>query len=164
MVGEPFTSFPVEMMRYGFGGIGGWGSTCGTLNGSAALFGLFTQDKKTCGRLCDGLFQWYRDAPLPTYRPKTDKTEVAESVSGSILCHVSSSRWCITAQCRDIDAKVRKERCRRLAADVAKKATELLNAWHETKQLPEKYVVKDYQGQEFEAISKMNCGLCHRPQ
>ncbi|MHC4736691.1 MAG: C-GCAxxG-C-C family protein, partial [Planctomycetota bacterium] len=38
--GEPYRSFPVDMMRYGGGGTAGWGSLCGALNGSAALIGL----------------------------------------------------------------------------------------------------------------------------
>ena len=160
-VGEPFASFPIAMARYGFGGAAGWGTLCGTLNGSGAMFGLFTQDKKVCGRLCDGLFQWYRDTPLPVYQPKGEVKPLPKSVAGSVLCHVSSARWCMAANCEEIASKRRKLRCRCLAADVAKKATELLNAYFENQQLPEKLVVSDSQGSPFEAITKMNCGLCH---
>ena len=39
-VGEPFTSFPDEIMLYGYGGGVGWGATCGAINGAAAAISL----------------------------------------------------------------------------------------------------------------------------
>mgnify|MGYP005809950885 CR=1 FL=1 len=39
-VGEPFTSFPCQMMKYGHGGIGGYGTVCGALNGAAVLVSM----------------------------------------------------------------------------------------------------------------------------
>ena len=36
--------FPFDMMKYGSGGIGGIGSTCGAFNGAAAVIGLFVKD------------------------------------------------------------------------------------------------------------------------
>lgn len=37
----------LHMMKYGEGGLAGWGSLYGTVNGGAAIIGLFEQDKKT---------------------------------------------------------------------------------------------------------------------
>ena len=43
-IGEPFKSFPIHLFKYGHGGVGGYGSICGALNGSAALIGLLVSD------------------------------------------------------------------------------------------------------------------------
>ena len=56
-LGEPYRSFPVDMMAYGVGGAGGWGSLCGALNGSAALIGLFVQDETQMKQLIGKLFK-----------------------------------------------------------------------------------------------------------
>ena len=44
-IGEPFNSFPTHLFKYGHGGVGGYGTICGTLNGAAALIGLLVSDK-----------------------------------------------------------------------------------------------------------------------
>ena len=48
--GDPFRSFPIEMMRYGDGGVGAWGSLCGVVNGGSALLGLFHGEKSKTTR------------------------------------------------------------------------------------------------------------------
>ena len=53
--------------------------------------------------------------------------EMPTSVSNSILCHVSISRWCAASGHKAFDDK-RNERCCRLTADVARKTIEILNA------------------------------------
>lgn len=124
-VGEPFRSFPLHMMQYGAGGAGGWGSLCGTLNGAAALIGLFEPDKKRREKIIGELFCWYEMSELPVFQP-TGADEVPRSVAGSVLCHVSVGHWCKAAEC-DAFSKELKERCSRLTADVAAKTVELLN-------------------------------------
>ena len=57
--GEPYRSFPLEMMRYGFAGVAEWGSLCGAVNGAAALIGLFTKKEEELKELIDELFLWY---------------------------------------------------------------------------------------------------------
>ena len=102
LVGEPYRSFPVDMMRYGEGGISGWGSVCGALNGAAAVIGLIYPGKDGSRRaeLIAELFSWYEQAQLPKFRPPQTAvsleipSSVAKSVSNSVLCHVSVSRWC----------------------------------------------------------------------
>jgi len=127
--GEPYASFPVDMMRYGVGGTAGWGSLCGALNGAGALIGLFSKKEKELKKLVDELFLWYEQTALPIYRPPASllRMTVPACTANSVLCHVSVSRWCKAAG-QQAHSKAQKERCRRLTADVAKKTVELLNA------------------------------------
>lgn len=130
-VGEPFRSFPLEMMRYGATGIGGWGSTCGVVNGCAALIGLFhpEQGDKRREELISDLCLWYESSPLPQFQPTSaaaaQPVEMVEA--GSILCHVSMNQWCQASGCDSFSAE-RRERCRRLSADGAVRVVQLLNA------------------------------------
>lgn len=127
--GEPYRSFPVNMMIYGAGGAAGWGSLCGALNGSAALVGLFVKKEDEIKQLVDELFLWYQQNELPVYvPPKPDlNIKIAKSVSNSVLCHVSCTRWCKVSGHKAY-TNPQKERCKRLAADTAKKTVEILNA------------------------------------
>ena len=127
--GEPYQSFPVEMMRYGAGGTGGSGSLCGALNGAAALIGLFARSEEETNQIIGELFLWYEQSDLPVYVPRKPifDIEVPTSVSNSVLCHVSVTRWCANSDYNAF-SKPRKERCRRLTADTAKKTVEILNA------------------------------------
>jgi hypothetical protein len=127
--GEPYSSFPVDMMVYGAGGTAGWGSLCGAANGSAALIGLFVKDEDEIKKLVDELFLWYQQTELPQYvPPKPDlNIEMAQSISNSVLCHVSVTTWCKIAGHKAY-TKPQKERCKRLTADTAKKTVEILNA------------------------------------
>lgn len=50
-----------------------------------------------------------------------------QNISGSPLCHISVTEWCITAQKKVSDVE-RKERCARVTGDIAAKTVELLNA------------------------------------
>ncbi|NLF74045.1 MAG: hypothetical protein GX575_33995 [Candidatus Anammoximicrobium sp.] len=127
--GEPFRSFPLEMMRYGATGIGGWGSVCGALNGCAALIGLFHREQhdKLRDELISDLFLWYESSRLPRFVPGPVADEVGVGVAGSVLCHVSVSEWCKSTG-HDAFGKERRERCRRLSADCAMRLVELLNA------------------------------------
>ena len=127
--GEPYRSFPVDMMIYGAGGVCGWGSICGAVNGSAALISLFVKNEEELKRLVDELFLWYQQTELPVYVPAKPALdiEIARSVSESILCHASCTRWCRVSGHKTF-TKEQKERCKRLTADVARKTVEILNA------------------------------------
>jgi hypothetical protein len=126
--GEPYRSFPVDMMRYGGGGTASWGSLCGALNGSSALVGLFTEKDEDLKLLIDEMFLWYEQTELPVYIPKrpTYNIEIPKSVSASILCHVSVTRWCKVSGHKAF-SKPQKERCKRIAADTAGKTVEVFN-------------------------------------
>jgi hypothetical protein len=95
----PYLSFPFYMLRYGAGGVGHWGSLCGTLNGGAALIGLFEPDKQRSENLIAELFSWYEAAEVPAYCPKVDKDAltIPKSVSGP-FCVMHP--WAIGASCR----------------------------------------------------------------
>ena len=128
--GEPFRSFPFQMMRYGASGLGGWGSVCGMLNGAAALIGLFYPDDKDKDReeLLTELCLWYETARLPMYEPEDcrDIGPIEPSTAGSVLCHISVNQWCKVNDCPAFDSR-RSERCRRLSTDGAIKVVEMLN-------------------------------------
>jgi hypothetical protein len=127
--GEPYSSFPVDMMVYGAGGVGGWGTLCGALNGAAALIGLFVRDETRQKQLIGKLFKWYETSELPIFKPSNQEVEIAMpvSVSNSVLCHVSVTRWCKVSG-KKAYMKEQKERCKRLTADVTRRTVELLNA------------------------------------
>ncbi len=154
-LGEPYKSFPVDMMDYGMGGVMGWGTLCGALNGAAAVISLFVGDLRQRGMLTNDLFGWYEQTALPIYIPqKTNAAvEVPRSAAGSELCHISVARWCEKAGL-NFDSPVRAERCKRLAADTAGKTVEILNSWSEGK---------------FKAVfepnrKKRECLHCHGPE
>lgn len=132
-LGDPWTNFPVEIMLYGRGGGTGWGSTCGVLNGAAALISLVTE-KAPSGALVNEVWGWYTTENLPTDAANSATYEVVkyegalpQNIAGSPLCHASVSQWCNVAGKKVGDIE-RKERCARVAGDAAAKTVEVLNA------------------------------------
>jgi Putative redox-active protein (C_GCAxxG_C_C) len=169
-LGEPFRSFPLHMMRYGKGGVVGWGSLCGTLNGGAAAIGLVEPDKERREQLVAELFSWYETTALPTYKPKGQdgSPAMAKSVAESVLCHVSVHRWCEASGC-EVESDEMKERCRRLTADVGAKTVELLNqnlqkASHFAGLAPEVKSCVACHGKDdrADAFGTMRCNTCHQ--
>lgn len=137
-VGDPWGTFPHDMMRYGGGGIAGWGTVCGSLNGACAIITLAAG--KAYGKITNELMAWYgitefpsatanRYAPNHEYLVDEYKTDAVlpTTVSGSPLCHVSVNTWCRSTGFAS-GSKQRAERCARLTGDVAARAAELLNA------------------------------------
>jgi hypothetical protein len=153
--GEPYASFPSHMMKYGHGGIGGFGTVCGALNGAAALIGLLVADKDTQDALITDLFRWYERTPLPEFQPDTAILNFAPpaSVSRSTLCHASITSWGQNTGYR-AKSKQRKERCRRLTGDVAAKLTAIMN------QLTDKTYTTDGHDDE----TTRTCMTCHGKQ
>lgn len=127
-IGEPYTSFPIHLFKYGHGGVGGYGSVCGTLNGAAALIGLLITDKNVQDKMIADIFRWYEKEPLPGFGPQNPNYDFlpAKSISNSVLCHASNTNWCKTSGFK-VDSKERKERCQRVTADVAQKTATALN-------------------------------------
>lgn len=125
-VGAPYTSIPLEMFRYGAGGVVGWGTLCGSLNGASAFLNLITDDY---GKLVQELVGWYTQFPFPSDK-HDDYCKVPgqiTTVANSPLCHVSVTLWSSAAGAKANDIE-RKDRCAKLTGDVAAKAIELLNA------------------------------------
>ena len=162
--GDPFDKVITDMMRYGAGGVAGFGSLCGTLNGASAAIGLVS-DKATQTKLVAELMSWYAVTPLPTdisnqyaqnheffvTELKTDEW-LESSVAGGNLCHLSVTNWCLQAGFNEADVQ-RVERCARLTGDVAAKAVELLNAQHNG----------TFVSQYAAPSSSASCLVCHVP-
>jgi hypothetical protein len=123
-LGAPYTSFPFAMFTYGAGGVAGWGTLCGCLNGAAAAFALLSP---LPAPLTAGLFTWYEQEAIPDFAPRGASFPAAPAVAKSVLCHASVTRWC-TASGKKFTSPERFERCGALAASVARKAVMLLNA------------------------------------
>lgn len=128
--GFPFDTFPTTMMKYGAGGVSGWGTLCGALNGGAALIFLVS-DPKVGNPIINELYSWYATEALPNYKPKTPKFDIISSVAESQLCHASVTKWCDKSGFKALSPE-RAERCAWVTASVAKYTVELLNAQADT--------------------------------
>lgn len=180
-IGHPYTTFPHDMMRYGGGGIAGWGTVCGSLNGACAIITLVAG--KAYGQITNELMAWYGVTPFPSdtanlyaanrqYLVEDYKTDAVlpTTVSGSPLCHVSVNTWCRSTGFASA-SKQRAERCARLTGDVAARAAELLNAHHEGTFVAGQFEKNEctschFMGENYESgqfiIGKgSNCTDCH---
>ena len=180
-VGHPYTSFPHDMMRYGGGGISGWGTVCGSLNGACAIITLVAG--KGYGQITNELMAWYGVTPFPSdnanlyaanhkYLVDEYKTDAVlpTTISDSPLCHVSVNTWCRSSGFAS-GSKQRAERCARLTGDVAAHAAELLNAYHNGSFVAGQFEQNEctschFMGENYESgqfiIGKgTNCTDCH---
>ncbi len=134
---------PLTLMQFGHGGVVGWATTCGALIGALALVNMVVRSKKDMDMVGRALMRWYETAPFPSVEsnayavrgemyPRKLKSSkwLPQSVSGSVLCHVSVSKWCRVSGYASGSSE-RSERCARLTGDVAAKTVELLNAYFE---------------------------------
>jgi hypothetical protein len=169
--GEPYASFPTHMMKYGHGGVGGYGTLCGALNGAAALIGLFVAEKETRDALINDLFRWYEDTPLPILKPDTAVLDFTPPTSTcrSTLCHVSTTCWAQVSGYR-AKSKERGERCRRLSGDVADKVTAIMNQYADSAYITASQddetthtciTCHDKEGKVGNTSTKMTCTACH---
>lgn len=153
--GAPYNQFPFTMLEANKGGISDWGTICGALYGAAAAFALFWP-RKDRDAMVNELFRWYESTPLPVYNPgeaaQGFKGDIPASVSDSVLCHISVSKWC-HANNKEAAGKERSERCGRLTADVVGKAIEIINAKIDAG--------KDYKGALPKQESVAYCSDCH---
>jgi hypothetical protein len=152
--GVPYNTFPVDATIYGSGGIGGIGSVCGTINASGLILNLFVKEQNDLFALCSEMSLWYEKADLPRYKPQKPKVEmeIAKSVAGSNLCHVSSTNWAKVSG-HKVLTNEHFERCNRLVADVAIQLVTVLN---------------QYTAGELTFTEKLNefsegCQSCHGP-
>ena len=170
-IGEPYKSFPIHLFKYGHGGVGGYGSICGALNGAAAIIGLLVNDSSIRDKMIADVFQWYEKEPLPEFNPQGpfyDHTP-ARSISQSILCHASNTNWCKTSGF-DLNSNERKERCRRMTSDVARKVaiavneiytgTYTTNVYHD-ETVNTCMTCHGSTGKLNNTSAKMSCNSCH---
>lgn len=157
-IGDPWTGFPTEVMLFGKGGGVGWGSLCGTLNGAGALISLVVESKPSSALITE-LWGWYTTEALPTdaansavYSDVHYDGEMAQSVSGSPLCHPSVSQWCAAAN-KKVSSPERLERCGRLAGDIAAKTVSLLN----------EYFADNFTATYADSDQNTTCMSCHGP-
>jgi hypothetical protein len=169
--GEPYSSFPCELFKYGHGGIGGYGSVCGALNGAAALIGLLINDKQVQDRMISDIFQWYEKESLPKFTPQNQGSDFTPptSISNSVLCHASNTNWSNISGFT-VDSKERKERCRRLTGDVAMKVTDSFNQIFASAYIPGTHIDETSgtcitchgdEGKVSNTAVKMSCNSCH---
>ncbi len=154
--GAPYNQFPFTMFEAFKGGISDWGTICGALAGAASAFALFWPRKER-NAMVDELFRWYEQAQLPIYNPGDAAQGVAgelpTSVSESVLCHVSVSKWCYANKI-GAKSKKRSERCGRLSVDVCMKAIEIMNAKIDAG--------AEWKGTFAKQDAVAQCGECHQ--
>lgn len=177
-VGGPYNQIPLRTLKYGEGGIVGWGTVCGCLNGSAAAITLATSNADYA-KIINELIGWYTITPFPsetanklavdggfirTAKKDFPRVSLVQSVSKSPLCHASVSQWCAASDLKASSAE-RKERCARLTGDVAAHAAELLNAFKRGSFTP--VFALDAETQSClgchgdQQVGKMSCTSCH---
>ena len=155
--GAPYNTFPFSMFEMFKGGMADWGTICGALaGGAAAIFSFFP--RKQGNPMVSELFRWYEKTAFPIFDPKEAanakgfKGPLPTSISNSVLCHVSVSRWAYTTKL-GASSKERSERCGRITADVCMKTIEILNAKLDAG--------ADWKGALGKQESVVQCGACH---
>lgn len=157
MVGEPYASFPIEAVKWGHGGVVGWGTMCGSLLG-AGFATSFAAGHKNGEAILNDVIAWYAETNLPIFEPAKPKASIKnKSISHSPLCHVSVNSWMKKEGVKFFSPQ-RKDRCARLSADVAVKTVKLLNAWADGKYVP----VHGSQVKTHKTTTQNNCGDCHK--
>lgn len=135
-VGAPYTTIPSGMFNFAGGGVKGWGTLCGALNGASAIINMVC-DNRQSAIVINELMKWYCENSLPSNSSNTPEVikkftankidkPLPQSISDSPLCHISVSKWCVAAN-EKVHSPAQVERCARLSADVVAKTVELLN-------------------------------------
>lgn len=139
-IGDPYNALPYELMLFGRGGGGGWGSLCGCVNAAAACISLVV-NKADSKQLIWEVYGWAASEALPTDTANQvaldnqyttgsfNGVALPQSTAGSVLCHASIGNWCGVSGHKIGDPE-RKERCARITGDLAVKTIEVLNAYH----------------------------------
>lgn len=122
---SPWKTIPLDMYKYGAGGVSSWGTLCGALNGAVSVMSMAVGVK---GDLIDNLMNWYQENPFPSTKHDAYakfKNQVT-SVCKSPLCHASVSIWCDAAKAK-VNGPEKKDRCAKLTGDVAAYVAQQLN-------------------------------------
>lgn len=169
-IGEPWTNIPKEIMLFGRGGGVGWGTLCGALNGAAAIISMSTS-KADSAPLINEVWGWYAQEDLPTaeanafnYTEKKYEYPLPSNISGSVLCHSSVSQWCMIAD-KKVSSTERKERCARLAGDIAAFTGKILNDFHHSTFVASFHDTQDVKDcmecHSKNTMTHMECVTCH---
>jgi len=150
-----YQHLPAEAFIWGHGGAVGWGTLCGTLNG-AGIVTSFAAGKEG-EEILNDVIAWYSETELPIYKPVSPKTTFkSTNVSESPLCHISVGKW-MKKEGVALKSPERKDRCARVAADVAFHTVTLLNKWADGKFEME----NGSQSAEYGITAQNNCMECH---
>jgi len=134
-VGEPYTSFPMELTTFAHGGTAGWGGTCGTLIGGGVAASLVA-GPKIGEEINNEVISYYATTALPIFVPDHPKAQIkSQNTSDSPLCHLSVGKW-MKKEGVGFLSPQQMERCARLSADMSMKTIELLNLWADGKFKP----------------------------
>ena len=129
-VGGPYKTFPVESMKWAHGGLAGWGTVCGTMVGASTAIGFVTGNVDTAEAMSNDLMFYYANTVLPVFKPaKGTWAEIKRTTKADTpMCHISVGRWMAEEGVAFLSSE-RAERCARVAATIAAKTAEMLNAW-----------------------------------
>lgn len=135
---DTWGTLPRKMFAFGGGGVNGWGTVCGTLNGSSAIIKMTGAD----GTLVDDAMLYYAETPIPTNG--VDKAtragwvpaatipaplpNVPTSTARSQLCHASLTQWMVTSGATD-GSREQRDRCAKACYDMARHTVVQLNAF-----------------------------------
>ncbi|MCK4910040.1 MAG: C_GCAxxG_C_C family protein [Thermodesulfovibrionales bacterium] len=155
LVGGPWNSFPLMALKFGEGGVEGWGTLCGCLLGGSVAISLAAgHDGKP---MINDLMQWYSETMQPVFKPKKPRARFkSKTVSGSPLCHISVGKW-MKAEGKSLGSAERRDRCARLTASVSYKIATMLNDWADGKYKPS-YTNKQ---SAVGITTQNNCTGCH---
>ncbi len=129
-VGGPYRTFPVASMKWAHGGLAGWGTVCGTMVGASTAIGFITGDVDTAEAMSNDLMFYYANTVLPVFKPASGKWAQIKSTTkaDTPMCHISVGRWMAEEGVAFLSSE-RAERCARVAATIAARTAEMLNAW-----------------------------------
>ncbi len=173
---------PYGMYKYGSGGVVGWGTLCGVLNGCMAVLNLVGLHSA----LGNNLMGWYTTTLFPTANCEgfiaatgqaaiPDKDVRAHTISQSPLCHISISKWCKAAGVSVTDTsltgtKYKDDRCGKICADAAAKTAELINEYAMNGSIAASFTAPaeyksclDCHSDRQDQVGKMDCLGCHVP-
>jgi hypothetical protein len=170
---NPWRQLPSGLYRFANGGVLGWGTICGALNGAIAVMTLLGKQNA----VGEALLDYFSTAELPSnalvgWTPPgatAPLTAIPATVSRSPLCHISASTWAAAAGVAVSDP-LKSERCVRLVADIVARSAELLNlsfaggtvpAWKAPPSYAECYTCHTTAGMVPSEQGKMDCLECH---
>lgn len=183
-LGSPYTNLDLTSFVFLWGGINGWGTVCGTVAGAGLTTNIIAGVNSSTGNddgmaMSEEMMGYYAAGTWPVFVPDVNDytgTDPAYMPGGVIptacpdtpLCHVSVGKWMSAAGVTDFWTEERAERCGRLAADMAYRTTELLNAWNAGTYTysgagagPAFYPSPAFNPGEAGRPAQMNCADCH---
>jgi hypothetical protein len=170
---NPWRLLPSGLYRFANGGVLGWGTICGALNGAIAVMTLLGKQNA----VGEALLDYFSTAELPSnalvgWTPPGATAPLAAipaTISRSPLCHISASTWAAAAGV-PVSDPLKSERCVRLVSDVVARSAELLNvsfaggsvpAWKAPPGYVECYTCHTKPGMVPSEQGKMDCLECH---